>query len=337
MLKEPEIRLNGIKIGPYSTWASVCYDGYSLSDTPVPGFDNSEVLAKINEYQPLISTDGNYQNEILKSVFNVGTKTNKGKPSWIIPKSIRQRSFGLKGDNRAVVMAGEVSPVDRTLHRQFVSLLDKDIKQKLKFANNYGLLKRNNTHNIVFKNPHTGQQVQMGESLLWWQEEISRLASCLKLWDMVLHEDKKIYDYILWHRDGITIRLENEETQLINRANINLLDKWEKSDTVGPVLYFISLEMEKRLTNALTLQISASVEKEIFLYPDTLLSAIWLMFLLEIGGGSRPMRCEMCGDFFSTQDPRARFCSTRCRMRNYRNRKSQELISQKTVINKIEI
>jgi hypothetical protein len=331
MLKEQEISLNGIKIGPYSSLTSVCQDGYSLSNTPVPGFDNSEVLARVNEYQPLISSGGNYQNEILKSVFNIGIKRIKAKPLWITPNSIRQRGFTPQGKNRKGVMATIGGSVDRTLHRQFASLSDKDMKHKLNFANKYGLLRRHAIHNLVFRKPDTGQQVQIGESLLWWQEEIIDLASCLKLWDMISCEDKEIEDYILWHRDGITVRLGNGDIQLVNRANMNLLDKWKRGDTREPVLYFLSLEMNKRLTNALTPKISASGEQEVYFYPDNLLSAIWLMFLLEVSGSSRLLRCEICGEYFDTNDPRARFCSTRCRMRNYRNRKSQDLKRRKSI------
>jgi hypothetical protein len=317
------ISLNGIKIGQYSSFTSVCQDGYSLSNTPVPGFDNSEVLAKVNECQPLTSTSGSYQNEILKSVFNIGLKRTEAKPLWIIPNSIRQRRFTGQGKNRKEVTVPAGDSVDATLHRQFALLAGKDTKHKLNFANKYGLLRRHTVHNLIFRNSDTGHQVHIGESLLWWQEEIVDLASCLKLWDLIWSENKAINDIILWHRDGISIRLGNEDVQLVNRANMNLLDKWGRGDTKGPALYFLSLEMNKRLANALTPKISASGEHDVYFYPDSLLSAIWLMFLLEVSGSSRLLRCEICGDYFNTDDPRAQFCSARCRMRNYRRRKSK--------------
>jgi hypothetical protein len=321
MNKEREICLSGIKIGPYSSFTSVCHDGYSFSNNPVPGFDDSEVLARINECQPLISTGGNYQNELLKNVFNIGLKRIKSKPKWIIPNSIRQRKFNQQGKTGKGVKVTVKNTVDCTIHRQFASLVDKDINHILDFANRYGLLRRHAVHDLIFRNPDTGHQVQMGESLLWWQEEIIELDSCLKLWDMILSREKAISDILLWHRDGITIRFGNEDVQLVNRANMNLLDKWDRGDTRGPALYFLSLEMEKRLVNTLTAKISDSGEQEVYFYPDSLLSAIWLMFLLEISGSSRLLRCRICGDFFNTNDPRAQFCSTRCRMRNYRKRK----------------
>jgi len=302
-----------IIIGPCLSLQSVCRDGYSVSNGPVAGFDNSEVLARLNEPQPLISADGNYQNEILKSVFNIGLKTTTAKPIWIVPNSIRQRSSVSleKG-------AAGFGSVDSTLHRQFASLLNKDVKYILSFANKYGLLRRHDAHNLVFRNPSTGQQVQMGESLLWWHEEILDLASSLKLWDMILSKDKGLKDIILWHRDGIVIRLDSGDIQLVNRANMNLLTKWTRGVVRGPALYYLSLELNKRLVNSLTPRMTGLQEQEVYFYPDTLLSAIWLMFLLEINGCTRLLRCGVCGDYFSTLDPRARFCSTRCRMRNYR-------------------
>jgi hypothetical protein len=224
----------------------------------------------------------------------------------------------------------EVGSLNYTLHRQFAYLREKDIKYKISFANKYGLLRRHAAHSLIFRNPNTGQQFQMGESLLWWQEEIADLASCLKLWDMTSSGDSKLKNTVLWHRDGIIIRLGARDIHLVSRANMNLLSTWANGDPIGPALYYISLEMEKRLVNALTPKISASGEREIYIHPDTLLSAIWLMFLLEISGKSRLLRCNICGDFFNTQDPRAQFCSTRCRMRNYRNRKSKELDRRKS-------
>jgi hypothetical protein len=331
MVKAREVFLNGIKIGLYGSLASVCQDGYSISSTPVPGFDNSEVLARVNECQPLISTDGKYQNEMLKSVFNIGLKNHEVKPLWITPNSIRQSSSISPGKNRKGATATGLGYVDCTLHRQFARLADKDMKYKLNFANRYGLLRRHAAHNLIFRNPDTGRQVQMGESLLWWREEIVDLASCLKLWDTISSGDEKIKDYLLWHRDGITIRLGNGDVQLVNRANMNLLDKWDRGDTTGPALYFLSLEMDRRLANALTPKISVSGEREIYFYPNTLLSAIWLMFLLEISGNMRLLQCEICGDYFNTNDPRTQFCSTRCRMRNYRKRKSQKSMRRKTL------
>jgi hypothetical protein len=59
------------KFGSYKSWLSVCPDGYSLSGTPVPGIDTGEVLARINKSQPLTSSDGSFESEIMKTVFNI--------------------------------------------------------------------------------------------------------------------------------------------------------------------------------------------------------------------------------------------------------------------------
>jgi len=314
-----QITLRYVKVGPYSSWFSICQDGYSLNNAPVPGIDNSEVLARINEFQPLISADGNYQNEILKNVFNIGLKKAEAKPLWITPNSIRRHRFTTEDKGRKRAAATSMGSIDYTLHRQFAGLVNKGNAHKLKFANKYGLLKCQAVHNLVFRNPNTGKQVQMGESLLWWQEEITDLASCLKLWDMVVSEDKELKDIVLWHRDGIVLRLEEGDVQLVRRSNMNLLTRWNKGDTKGPALYYLSLVSNKRLANALTPGISASDEpNEVCVYPDSLLSAIWFMFVLEVSGNIRLVKCDVCGDYFSSQDPRAQFCSTRCRMRNYR-------------------
>jgi hypothetical protein len=331
MHNEHGISLRDVRIGAYTSLLSVCQDGYSLSKTPVPGFDNSEVLAQINECQPLTSIDGSFKSEILNTVFNIGLKKTDEKPLWIVPNSIRHRRYDLLKKRGKQLMALELEPPGSALHRQFASLIKKDEREILNFAKKYGLLKRHPVHNLVFRNRNTGQQLQLGESLLWWKEEIGDLATCLELWDMVLRNDEKLKNTVLWHRDGITIRLDNNDVPLISRVNMNLLDRWSKGDAKGPALHYLSLEVDRRLLNALTPKLLPSQNSEIYLFPDNLLATIWLMFLLEVSGRTRFIQCHSCGEYFDARDPRARFCSTRCRMRNYRKRRTRKSRRRKKV------
>ena len=321
MHEEHMVSLSGVGVGSYTSLLNVCQDGYAVSRAPVPGFDVSEVLARINECNPLTSTDGSFKSEILKTVFNSGLRKTDEEPLWIVPSSIRYRKYSplRKGDERLATSGLGSSQI--TMHRQFASLINKDEKEMLKFANKYGLLKRYSVHDLVFRNQNTGQQFQLGESLLWWKEEIEDLAACLDLWNMILGNDEELENTVLWHRDGITIRLGGNHVPLVSRANITLLDRWSRGDVKGPALYYLSLEMDKRLLNTLTMKLLPFRNSEICLFPDSLLATIWLVFLWEISGRTRLVRCASCGDYFDSQDPRARFCSTRCRMRSYRKRR----------------
>jgi hypothetical protein len=321
MHKENGTHLTDVSIDVYTS-LSVCQDGYSLSGTPVLGFDNSEVLARINECHPLTSTDGSYKSEILTTVFNIGLKKLDERPLWIVPNSIRHRKYSpIRGKGEKLTTSGLESS-QSILHRQFADLVKKDDKEIVKFANKYGLLKRYSVHDFVFMNRDSGQQFQLGESLLWWKEEIGDLAACLELWDMVMAGGEKLKNIVLWHRDGIAIRFDDLDIQLVGRANMNLLGKWSRGDVRGPVLYYISLEADKRLINALTPRLLPFQNSEICLFPESLLATIWLMFLLEISGRTKFIQCQSCGAYFESWDPRARFCSTRCRMRDYRKRKT---------------
>jgi hypothetical protein len=321
MHKENRANLTDLIIGAYPS-LSVCHDGYSLSGTPVLGFDNSEVLARINECYPLTSTDGSYKSEILTTVFNIGLKKLNERPLWIVPNSIRHRRYSpIKRKGGKLTTSG-LDFSQSILHRQFAGLVEKDDKEIVKFANKYGLLKRYSVHDLVFTNRDSEQQFQLGESLLWWKEEIGDLAACLELWDMVMAGDEKLKNIVLWHRDGIAIRFDDIDVQLVGRANMNLLGQWGQGDIRGPALYYISLEADKRLINALTIRLLPFQESEICLFPESLLSTIWLIFLLEISGRTKFVQCQSCGAYFESRDPRARFCSTRCRMRDYRKRKT---------------
>ena len=319
-----KISLSALEIGSYRSVLSVCRDGYSLSESPVPGFDTSEVLARVNECRPLTSTDGSYQSEILKSIFNIGLKTAESKPLWITPNSIRHRRHNPLEHSGKESSTGEMSPDECTLHRRFASLVEKDEKAILNFANKYGLLRHHPVHDLVFRDSVSGKQAQLGESCLWWQEEIADLATCLKLWDLVSTDDKELRDIVLWHRDGITLRLDESDIHVVGRRNMNLLTRWQRGDLKGPALYYISLETDRRLFNALTPRVLDLDDRQIYFLLDSLLSAIWLTFLMEISGGTRPLQCRICGEYFNSHDPRARFCSTRCRMRNHRHKQKSK-------------
>jgi hypothetical protein len=316
---ETSLRDGGV--GLYVSLLSVCQDGYSLSESPVPGFDGSEVLARVNECNPLTSSDGSFKSEILKTVFNIGLRKTDEKPLWIVPNSIRYRKYSLLGKGGEELTSPRLEPPQITLHRQFASLIKKDGKDILKFASKYGLLKRYPVHDLIFRNRDTGQQFQLGESLLWWKEEIEDLSKCLHLWDMVLRNDEGLKNTVLWHRDGITIRLGSNDVPLVSMANITFLDRWSRGDFKGPALYYLSLETDKRLLNTFTMKLLPFQISEVCLFTDSLLATIWLVFLWEISGRTRLLRCSSCGDYFDSQDPRARFCSTRCRMRSYRKRR----------------
>ena len=313
-----------MRIEWHESLLAVCQDGYSLGETPVPGFDYSEVLARVNERQPLTSIDGSNESEILKTVFNIGLRKPDEKPFWIIPNSIRYRTHDFTKKEDTGLVSLKMKSSQSSLHRWFAGLINKGEKEILDFANEYGLLKRRSVHNILFRNQVTGQQHQLGESLLWWKEEIEDLAVCLELWDMILAGDEELKNVILWHRDGVTVKLDDNYIQLVGRANMHLAGRWGRGDTSGPALYYLSLEAEKRLINALTPKMLTSQNCEIYFLPDTLLAVIWLMFLLEISGRTRFVKCPGCGEYFYAQDPRARFCSTRCRMRIHRNRNTQK-------------
>jgi len=314
-----------MRIEWHKSLLAVCHDGYSLSGAPVPGFDYSEVLARVNERQPLISIDGNSESEILKTVFNIGLKKPDEKPLWIVPNSIRHCAYGSSKKDGTAFLSLESGFPKSPLHRQFAGLMNKDEKAILDFANRCGLLRRQPVHDMVFRERDTGKQCQLGESLLWWKEEIGDLAACLGLWDMVLAGDEDLKNVVLWHRDGITIRLGDDYVQLVGRANMHLADRWSRGDARGPALYYLSLEADKRLINALTPKMLASQDCEIYFYPATLLAVIWLMFLWEVSGRTRLIKCPGCGEYFDARDPRTIFCSTRCRMRIHRKRNTQKL------------
>jgi hypothetical protein len=62
---------------------------------------------------------------------------------------------------------------------------------------------------------------------------------------------------------------------------------------------------------------------------SSLLSHFALMFLCDLNAGRRFLKCDTCSRWLVAEDPRAKYCSPRCRgtmmMRNHRSKLRREL------------
>ena len=103
-----------------------------------------------------------------------------------------------------------------------------------------------------------------------------------------------------------------------------LLNQWSKGEVVGPANYYVCREVNSRLDGHISLRILPLIDNNMYLFPDSLLSAMWLMFFNEITGTLKFRQCGTCGDWGEVHIKRSSYyCSDACKQKAYRNRKSE--------------
>jgi len=227
------------------------------------------------------------------------------------------------------------------LHRKFGSLHDD--KSMIEFANRYGLLGKR-----VFLVPHGGGELDMGESLERWRYESSAMGVLLAIWDMVQKKDAgKLGQIITWPKpyDRVLLQLVRKYDESQNRWTVNqykgkgvpfgfvgevltspqsnpeLLKRWQIGMPVEPARYYVYHKVNEHIEGHVSPKILPFLEDRIYIFPDSLLSALWVMFLMEITGNVRIRQCDECGEWKEVKVTRSSFyCSNTCRQKAYDKR-----------------
>jgi hypothetical protein len=194
----------------------------------------------------------------------------------------------------------------------------------------------------------------LGESLGRWFRESEELGIMLAIWDLVKDEQEgKLGQIIDWpwpKGDSVTVKMKAKFNQeagsweilpdgggksaedtarygelLAQRGKVpykaELLDRWQKDDAIEPAKYYLCKEVNKGLKGHVSPQVLPFLKDRICLFPDTLLSAMWLMLFHEVTGGLQLRMCDVCGEWKEYKKKRDTFyCSVRCQMIAYRKR-----------------
>lgn len=241
------------------------------------------------------------------------------------------------------------------LHRKFGGLYDESI---IEFANRYGLLGK-----TVFLMHHGGGEVVVGESLERWRYESRAMGVLLAIWDMVQKEDAgKLGQIIIWlgTNDHVLLRLLSEYdesqkrwvvtrhkgkgyvpglvTEVLASPQINpkLLERWQRGMPIEPAKYYVYHKVNEYLEGHVAPKILPFLKDRIYLFPDSLLAALWVLFLMELTGRVRLRQCDECGNWKEVKVTRDSFyCSNTCRQRAYdkRERAKKERAKQKKEAN----
>lgn len=210
------------------------------------------------------------------------------------------------------------------LFRQF-STLSPHHKAITRFANKYGLL--GDPVPLIYPG-RSGQTVQVGESLRFWQQEIQEMAMLVDLWGLVRYErEEPLSKIILWqkHPRSVLFRWQENRQSLI--ASESLPDgvsctQWKYKDVIGPARYYLCDQINKRLKNHVSPSILPFLDGEIYMFPDSLLSAMYVMLALEVSGRIHPaIQCRGCGVYFIPTHRRQAYHDDACRKLAYYHRK----------------
>ena len=235
------------------------------------------------------------------------------------------------------------------LHRKFASLRTEDLEtQCLEFAKKYGLLGQ-----VFHLSPVSfdGKRV-IGESLYRWRAEIEKMGVLLAIWDWVRKRDAgKLGQIVIWPDcDHVVVKFNWRsekgkyeilpcdtsesrncayvEEELASRS-VNdysadgthaqwFFEQYKRGDVVGPASYYLCRMLNYHI-QGIAPQLVAELGYKVAYVPETLLAALWLMFMLEVNGVTRA--CWHCGETFELSRKDNVYCSSNCRrMAHYYNR-----------------
>ena len=249
-------------------------------------------------------------------------------------------------------MVRQYPPLSKpTLHREFARLNSEE--STIRFANKYGLLGNCG----VILGPRGRGAVVLGESVARWRQESQNIGMLLAIWDLVAKKYAgKLGQLIKWPLDNMVVlemQVEYDETlrewrvqpwspikdepskpggaaysETIASDHIHteVLSRWRRGHVIEPAKYHVLREVNKRLKGHVSPQVLLPKSKEdspskVYLFPDSLLTSLWLMFLMEIIGRIRVRQCDFCGNWKEVIRTRNSFyCGNACRQAAFRKK-----------------
>ena len=198
------------------------------------------------------------------------------------------------------------------LYRSFAELNNQD--EILRFANKYGLLLI-----PVF--------LEFSDSLEFWEDEIQRLRSAVKLWDAIPEKGHAyLKEVIKWKKSPKRVLYMYSES---NWKTIDRIDTTGFQIKFGDLVWPAYLHLQDVINNALNDRVAPKMlwdesnELKLFHVPKNLLGAMWLQFADAVTYNLEYRACGWCGKPFevtrSTRSDRL-YCSNSCRVSASRKR-----------------
>ena len=228
------------------------------------------------------------------------------------------------------------------LHRRFARQKPNE-RGVLNFSSRYGLL----GHSPCLMGPDTHapgglSPINRLESVFNWQQEIGEMERLIQIWELINRKGAgKLGRYIRWrslthpeqqqgrprlnvvwddfshpiseYRPGQFVSLALEDSP----AN-PIPENWKLGDTIGPALLYLCMEINQRLKGHVDPLVMPLMHGDIMLWPDCLLSAMYILFAVEVSGKSRPpIMCRGCEKYFIPLHGAQRYCEEACLKRKW--------------------
>jgi len=270
-------------------------------------------------------------------------------------------SWLVRATDTTLFSAHRYAPLSKpTLHRQFAQLYsDESI---IKFANKYGML-----GHVEMVAPSSGGKVSYAESLTLWKNESRDMGRLLVIWDMVMHRDAgKLGRLVKWPdpkrvliQAQVTYNQGQEEWGVepwslsdmpfalggfsviiadAEHKNGDLLSRWKTYSVIEPAKCYVLEEINEKLKEHVAPKVflpedANATPHKIYLVPDSLRAALWVLFLMEVTGRTRLRRCDHCGNWKELKYNRPVFyCSIACKQAAYRKHKKGETAITQTQV-----
>jgi len=227
------------------------------------------------------------------------------------------------------------------LHREFGkmgSLLNKDEDQLQKaiieFAETWGFL--GHSFRLLPQNVFEYFHVR-GETFAYWRSQITHMAALLDLWEMVKIENNRILrKYVKWRRleDGTPAYTIEYLLKSPHKVGILFVGKdtenlFKYGDVVEPVRLYMHEEINRQMLGHISPVIFPYLESEIYMKPDCLLSAMYVLFALEIkqyvSQGYGPQLCKGCITYFVPRHGKQKYCNENCRWKTAKRRQRKNV------------
>ncbi|MGA2159155.1 MAG: hypothetical protein ABSG90_08040 [Dehalococcoidia bacterium] len=200
------------------------------------------------------------------------------------------------------------------LHRVFCSITDDS--GMLKFASNYGLLGFTRFHEVHRRDGSLRERMLV-ESARRWRFELSEMKRLMYLWDILKNRRYSLLAALMTsEEDGIYIIL-NKRRDLVAAADSDLGRRWVLygEQPREAALMYLTNCINDKMRGSIYPRALPAYDKRVYLFPDNLLTAMWLMFLWEVIGEVRPYLCPGCKSWFDRRRSTRKTCSDRCRKR----------------------
>ena len=230
----------------------------------------------------------------------------------------------------------------KSLHRAFAGLIP-DESNILGFASKHGCLgvgtNVRETSGDSWAGPkpplHSvkdGSPMWYGESFESWTHEIASMKSLLKIWTMVKARDETgLSRHVSWYEHGVRISLppDNFGMEIIadeRTGGASTLSQWSRGETVAPAHQFLLDHLEDRLRGHINVKFITDPDTRstrIWHVPDSLLSALYVLFALEVSEAQVEFTCDYCGES-SLKRKGQKFCCPSHKQLAYVDRKRKE-------------